>query len=114
MLFTHENYFVEHRRNLAELMSEISEDCYCAGWIIDNEYGIWEAMYTGNLHYGRDEIDRFKLERCRALSVLTGGWVVWLDDETIPKKSLSDAGKYFASMEDWLMLYRERLKSTKN
>lgn len=39
--------FNEKQRELYELMSDISEDCFAAGWIVGAEYEIWAAMHPG-------------------------------------------------------------------
>ena len=35
------------QRELAEAMSDISEDAYCTGWMQDLEYGLWRIVETG-------------------------------------------------------------------
>ena len=38
-------------RALYELMSSVSEDCYCAGWLDGTEYAVWDLLHgkrTGN------------------------------------------------------------------
>src|SRR6185312_5627864 len=48
------------RETLACLMSEISEECYCAGWLIGNEHRLWSAMTdpTDDRRYGMGEISQ--------------------------------------------------------
>jgi hypothetical protein len=33
---------------LAEYMSDLSEEAYCAGWMRDLEYALWDAAYGGD------------------------------------------------------------------
>lgn len=33
---------------LARLMSDISEDCWCAGWMSGTEFALWKAVQTGD------------------------------------------------------------------
>jgi len=61
---------------LIDLMSDISEDAYCASWMSKCEYGIWEAIHT-NGHYGMTVIARDEAMRLRVISRLIGGWVQW-------------------------------------
>ena len=66
---------------LAELMSDISEDQYCAGWLTDLEYDLWALLQSSNAQrvgafggtHPRD------IRRLRELSAATNGWIVWAD-----------------------------------
>ncbi len=60
-------------------MSEISEDFYCAGWLVDLEFDLW-AIVTG------DRSDEFgmgtlgdKRSVLRELADACGGWIVHED-----------------------------------
>ena len=81
------------RETLACLMSEISEECYCAGWLIGNEHRLWSAMTdpTDDRRYGMGEISQEQIERLRMLSAMCGGWCAW-DDK---------AGCVFVPMDKW-------------
>jgi hypothetical protein len=45
------------QRRLAEFMSELSEEAYYAGWMLELEYALWEALVDGRSEYGRLEFD---------------------------------------------------------
>lgn len=100
--------FNESQRELYELMREISEDCYCAGWMLGLEYAIWGALQDGDLRYGMGEMDAASLLRCRALSLALGGWIVWVDDDIEPSLPVDQWGPRFVPMETWLQM-AERL-----
>lgn len=70
------------KRELYDLMSEISEDCYCAGWMSGNEFRLWDAITDPNddRKYGMWQIEEEQVTRLRELSELTNGWWVWEDD----------------------------------
>ena len=76
-----EQDMTDQQRELYELMSDISEDCYCAGWMHGLEYAIWGALQDGDRSYGMSEMDAAQLERCRALAKELDGWVIWYDDD---------------------------------
>src|ERR1700752_3986568 len=76
------NEMSKQQKRLYDVMSDISEECHCAGWMAGNEYAIWNAMgRSESVHYGMREIDRRKLTECAALSLATDSWIVWLDDQ---------------------------------
>lgn len=61
---------------LAELMSEISEDHYCAGWLGDLEYSLWSIVTGASANmFGFGPIEWWKIKRLKALSAATGGWI---------------------------------------
>lgn len=71
----------EKQLELYDLMGDISQDCYCAGWYLGNEYHIWRALKSGDFRYGRGEMDLSKLERCRTLAEEIDGWILWSNGE---------------------------------
>src|ERR1035437_3176520 len=87
-----EDKFTDKQWELYELMSDISEDCYCAGWMIGNEYTIWRALQTGEMSYGMGDIDAEQLARCRELATELDGWIVWVKND----------GPHFVPMAQWL------------
>jgi len=62
---------------LAKYMSELSEEAYCAGWMADLEYNLWEAVLGLRRAYGRTTISHAKKERLRALCDACAGWIVF-------------------------------------
>lgn len=76
MAMIKEHDWTDKQRELYELMSDISEDCYCAGWYMGNEYHIWAALQDGDRRYGMGEMDAEQLEKCRALAKELGDWMV--------------------------------------
>lgn len=88
------------QHKLYELMSEISEDCWCAGWMDGNEYALWDALKTGDRTYDMSLMDERLLEDCEALSEEIGGWIEWRDDEHgLP---IGSWGPYFIAMPEWM------------
>jgi hypothetical protein len=65
---------------LAEYMSDLSEEAYCAGWMHGLEDALWCAMQEGLYGYGRLTLLPQHLERLRELSERCGGWI-YFDDE---------------------------------
>ena len=84
---------------LAELMSDISEDQYCAGWLSGLEYQLWALLHRD----GAENNTAFSkthprdIRRLRQLSAVTGGWIVWSDHGEPYRK--------FVPIVDWEALY---------
>jgi hypothetical protein len=79
---------------LASYMSELSEECYCAGWLIGLEFSLWKAMNTGKGSGGFGCLREFELAHLRELSEACGGWIVWGKD-----------GEEFVPLEEWKEYY---------
>lgn len=67
---------------LGEAMSEVSEECYCAGWLIDTETIVpalcREALATGApQRWGMGRIDVETAARLVAMADELGCWVTW-------------------------------------
>ena len=76
---------------LRMVMSEISDERWCASWLAGLEYILWEvAVGKRNDVCGPDEIEQLKY-----LSEKCGGWVVW-NNQAIDQK--------FVPIEEWLRL----------
>jgi ribosomal protein S18 acetylase RimI-like enzyme len=67
---------------LAQLMSDISEDQYCAFWLSGLEYQLWALLHHDdaekNIAFGKTHSR--DVRRLRQLSSVVGGWIVWSDD----------------------------------
>lgn len=73
-------------RALADIMSDISEECYCAGWMEHLEYVLWDAVINGERKYGRELIDAAKIKRLKELSEACGCWIYF--DEVSEETSM--------------------------
>lgn len=76
-------------KRLEALISQISEDRWCAGWLTDIEHLLWDdAAGTEPRHCTADEPAELRLlsERC-------GGWVAWESVAAEPRR---------IPMPDWL------------
>ena len=69
-------------------MSEISESTWFAGWLINLEFILWDAIHGGP----RDELAEEDLRELEELSALVGGWHDY--DRFIP-------------LDEWLSIARE-------
>ncbi len=77
---------------LRKLMSWISEEYWCAGWLSGLEYILWDAV-TGR----RENVcSPEEIAELKYLSEKCGGWIIW--DERVE-------GERFAPMDEWLHLY---------
>jgi hypothetical protein len=62
---------------LADCMSDISEKCYCAGWLFDLEYILWHAVISGPTVFGNGYITSEQIELLKILSSACGGWITF-------------------------------------
>ena len=85
------------QRGLASLMSEISERCYCAGWMTGLERALWSMLDSEDRSYGQDEVTADEARQLRELSEACGGWIVWRDPD----------GETFVTLAEW----RETLRA---
>jgi len=77
---------------LYQLMSEISEECYCATWMSGLEFDLWHAVINGPKHYGQGDIRQEQIKELKDLSQKYNGWIMWKD-------SLNTT--VFVSMGEW-------------
>ena len=82
------------REKLFDIMSDISEEHYCASWLIGLEHSLWQAaLGTDNdWRYGLGRIEPASLEMLRALSKELNGWQTF---------------ERFVPMDEWLKIYDE-------
>ena len=81
--------------DLRELMREISETAWSAGWMQDLEYSLWGYLENGSGAYGHMEIDDDLIRRLDDLSREAGGWFVY-----------GPSGEQFVPLDRWKELYR--------
>lgn len=88
------------KNSLVNLMSDISERCYCAGWEVGNGYILW-GMVVGDIlpKYGQSYVSETELGVLKLLSERLNGWFYW-------PKGADD--KVFIEMDKWLVEYKEQ------
>ncbi len=84
-------------RGLVAMMSDLSEDHYCAGWLHDNEHYLWQCVQQPDLAYGHAPLDAETIADLRAAVAMVGGWVRCQGAPT------HDAA--FASLAEWEPLH---------
>lgn len=86
-------------RALAIVMSEKSEDTYCAGWMRDLEFELWKALRNADGRHAGYSLSPNEITTFRILSELCGGWIVYdeVTEETFVP--LSEWEKRFAEFE---------------
>jgi hypothetical protein len=88
------------RERLPALMSEISEDCWCAGWLHGTEYALWKMVEHGAGKWGQGEVTQAQVDRLKRLSELADGWFAWRDGD----------GPEFVPMERWVAEFAKNSK----
>jgi hypothetical protein len=86
---------------LSDLMSDMSERAWCAGWMDGLEYALWEAVIGRRKTYGLLTFTELEVQQLRSLADKCGGWIVWSDDA---------AERKWVAMEIWLGLFQTEYK----
>jgi hypothetical protein len=70
------------RKRLLALMSEISEEHYCAGWLDGLEHRLWQAVlqYPEPYEFGFGPVANEQVEELRALAEELQEWGIWADE----------------------------------
>ncbi len=82
------------RRLLAQQMSDISERCWSATWLVETEYVLWQAIVEGPVLWGQAEVTADDVNALKQLSEAAGGWIFNLAGDEI-----------FVPMERWEKVY---------
>ena len=69
------------QKELAQAISEISEKCYCAGWLKNLEYVLWDALKNGERNYVQDRITKPEIKNLKQLSRVANSWIYFNNDE---------------------------------
>ena len=75
------NDLTQDERQLAEFMSELSEKCYSAGWMMDLEYVLWDAVMTGPRNYGHGTITKDDISKLIQVSGKINSWICFDDEQ---------------------------------
>lgn len=59
---------------LEQVMSDLSEDYWCAGWLIGTARALWRAAEHDERVWGLGRLSDEEVKTLRELSELTGGW----------------------------------------
>jgi hypothetical protein len=86
---------------LEMLMSQVSEEHYCAGWMSGLEFSLW-WMLEDSRDYGAREVSESDLARLRDLHEACGGWWHWQDHEV--------HGAVFVQTAEWLALFTDHVR----
>ena len=87
------------RELLLYKMKEYSQDGFCASWLVDLEFGLWEAADREN-PTEREFYTVSTSKECRRLAEIAGGWWAWPED-----LAPSENGPVFVSIPEWLKIY---------
>ena len=92
------------RQYMLSLMSEISEECYCAGWEGGLEFSLW-SLITDDLESGFGQCDRgdiqSHLDMIKLLSDRLGGWWIWNPDDDCDWAKVNT----WVPLEEWKVTY---------
>jgi hypothetical protein len=84
-------------------MEDYSENSFCASWLVDLEFELWEAA-DRDAPCGDEMFTVNTCRECRLLAELCGGWWAW--DKAAP----AGVNPVFMPMERWLEILADRGK----
>ena len=86
---------------LLNLMGDLSEEYYAAGWLIGLEQDLWKLAFEDpHSGFGFGNITHEERGKLIELSHRCQGWWVW--DRTV--------GRRFISLDDWLVMYQDDVR----
>lgn len=88
------------RYALRHLMSDLSEDAYCANWHFDTEYALWELIQGERDAWMRLSADDPQIAELRRLHEATDGW--WRHNDLLEGGL---GAREFVSTELWRNIY---------
>lgn len=97
-------------------MRRISEDHYCAGWMMGLELSLWELMMLGGGGYGMGVIVPEVAWRLCDMAHHAGGWWYWPEkngDLLTDEEQYTDLVSWQSSYEAylaWYVMFRIRLR----
>lgn len=87
-------------QRLLRLMCDISQRCWCAGWLMGLEYSLWNIVNAGRaVRFGDGEVTPEEVAEMRRLYEACDGWWIW-DDEAGEER--------LVSRDNWLLLLGQR------
>lgn len=92
--------------HLAALMSGISEDYYCAGWLIGLEVTLWGMLQGADRRFGMDMVTEEEIAAVRSLHEQCGGWIVWRERGMDPRDQ-TESGEMFVTTEEWMQIVKD-------
>jgi hypothetical protein len=87
------------QETLLRMMRDFSEDFWCAGWLRDLEFTLWDVVIGGSRNFGLSEIEERDVARMRFLHERCGGWWTLFKGEEFER---------FVTTEEWLRIVSER------
>lgn len=96
----------EKKIELALLMSDISEDCFYAGWISGLEYTLWGmTLDPSKNQFGVHEVPLSEIEKVKLLSREIGEWPVWADDDEPGAEDVDGLWLKWLPLDEWEKTY---------
>ena len=86
-------------QTLAREMSDVSEQAFCAGWMDQLEYRLWEIVHGGSREYGQITVSDDQIVRLRSLSRMLRGWVWFNNDFKV--EEFVDLARWKVSYKEW-------------
>jgi hypothetical protein len=82
--FDDKEYLVKHHKKIIpDYISEVSEDYYCAGWLIDIEFMLYKASIGKSRKFGFSTLNKDDTKDIKYLYQTTSMWAIYEDDAKV-------------------------------
>jgi hypothetical protein len=85
--------------HLLQLMGEIGERAYYAGWMRGLEFDLWDAVVNGPRRYGAIDLDQPTIDDLARFAGAADGWWLWDEKEGEPR---------LVELAAWEVIYSSR------
>jgi len=92
------------RDMLGRMMSDLSEDFWCAGWMHDLEFTLWDALANGPRGFGFGTLGESELARLKHLHEVAGGWWTFQDGAE---------SEIFVTTDEWMEILSKHRSGAK-
>lgn len=93
--------WTKEQRALEQMMSDVSEECWCAGWNEGTEYGVWRLIEEGGSWGMCRAEDLPVLVAIKAFAEQIDAWVIW------PGKPAVE-GPRVVALDEWRAMYAKK------
>jgi hypothetical protein len=94
-------------RALVSLMEELSEECWCAGWMNGLEYDLWGIVVGDrSADYGQWTVTPAQIADMKAFSERIGGWIVWAEGDRDDWNW--ESWRRIVPLDEWLPMYEQK------
>ena len=87
---------------MKNIISEISERCFCAGWLMDIEFYLWDLIekypdIPEEIEFGQGTILKNEIKQLKDLAIECDGFWTWMKKSSEYERTRLPDGRYYIS-----------------